>query len=157
VCTFRKSESVIVWGNVIGKSDLERFEWDREKRKKRIFENTRKREREKGDILSLTRVVRLSLSSLSLWRYFKRMRVVSLSLSLSLSLKFTVTSSLCVCVCVYDVNKVPCSYRQPRGNGQFLSRRYRKHSRRLYLCAYRTAQLSHGALAVSRKYFKQSK
>ena len=39
----------------------------REKSKKRIFENTRKREREKGDkILSLTRVVRLSLSSLSL-------------------------------------------------------------------------------------------
>jgi hypothetical protein len=52
---------------VIGKSELERFEWDREKRKKRIFENTRKREREKGDILSLMRVVRLSLVSLEIF------------------------------------------------------------------------------------------
>ena len=74
----------------------------REKSKKESLK-IHEREREKGDkILSLTRVVRLSLSRLSLWRYFKRMRVVclSLSLSLSLSLKFTVTSSLCVCLCL---------------------------------------------------------
>ena len=66
MCTFRKSESVIVWGNVIGKSDLERFEWDREKRAKNKSLKIHEREREKGDkILSLTRVVRLSLVSLS--------------------------------------------------------------------------------------------
>ena len=100
MCTFQKSESVIVWGNVIGKSDLERFEWDREKRKKKIFENTRKREREKGDkILSLTRVVRLSLSSLSLsGDILSIMRVVCVCLSLSLSQIYGYEFFVCVCV-----------------------------------------------------------
>ena len=53
----------------------------------------------------------------------------------------------------------PCSYHQPRGRGQSLSRRYCKHSDSGWscLCANRTAQTSHGALAVSCKYFKQSK
>ena len=51
----------------------------------------------------------------------------------------------------------PCSYRQPFGRGQLLSRRYCKHSGWLFLCASRTARESHGALAVSCKYFKQSK
>ena len=51
----------------------------------------------------------------------------------------------------------PSSYRQPSGNGQLLSRRYCKHSVWLFLCAFRTAQEFQGALAVSRKYFKQSK
>ncbi|CAL6305143.1 unnamed protein product [Bathycoccus prasinos] len=50
----------------------------------------------------------------------------------------------------------PFSYRQPYGNGQLLSRRYCRHSGWLFSCAPRTAQESHGALAVSRKYFKQS-
>jgi len=73
----------------------------REKSKKESLK-IHEREREKGDkILSLTRVVRLSLVSLS-GDILSIMRVVcvSLSLSLSLSLKFTVTSSLCVCLCL---------------------------------------------------------
>ena len=51
----------------------------------------------------------------------------------------------------------PCSYRQPVGRGQLLSRRYCKHSGWLFSCASRTATESQGALAVSCKYFKQSK
>jgi len=51
----------------------------------------------------------------------------------------------------------PCSYRQPTGNGQSFARRYCKHSERLCSCAICTASEFHGALAVSRKYFKQSK
>ena len=51
----------------------------------------------------------------------------------------------------------PSSYCQPLGNGQSLSRRYCKHSVWLFLCAVRTASEFQGALAVSRKYFKQSK
>jgi len=51
----------------------------------------------------------------------------------------------------------PPSYRQPRGRGQLLSRRYCKHSVCLFSCAIRTASESQGALAVSCKYFKQSK
>ena len=47
----------------------------------------------------------------------------------------------------------PCSYRQLGGRGQLLSRRYCKHSG----CACRTAEEFQGALAVSCKYFKQSK
>ena len=57
----------------------------------------------------------------------------------------------------YDVCSSPCSYRQPDGNGQLLLRRYCTHSGCLFLCALRTAQEFHGALAVSCKYFKQSK
>ena len=57
----------------------------------------------------------------------------------------------------YDVCKVPSSYRQLGGRGQLLSRRYFKHSVWLLLCAYITASSSHGALAVSCKYLKQSK
>jgi len=72
-----------------------------------------------------------------------------------LSLSF----SLCVCV-YYELCKVPSSYRQldgKDGRGQLLSRRYCKHSGRFLWCATRTAWLSQGALAVSCKYFKQSK
>jgi len=69
--------------------------------------------------------------------------------------------SLSLCVCVYitrmcfncdlrvydyyddddDSGKCssPCSYRQPSGNGQSLSRRYCKHSGWLFMCAFRTA------------------
>jgi hypothetical protein len=53
--------------------------------------------------------------------------------------------------------KSPRSYRQPSGKGQSLSRRYCTHSVWLFLCAWYTLQSFHGALAVSRKYFKQSK
>ena len=56
-----------------------------------------------------------------------------------------------------DVCNSPCSYRQPSGNGQSLSRRYCRHSGWLFSCATRMAQEFQGALAVSRKYFKQSK
>jgi len=55
------------------------------------------------------------------------------------------------------VYNLPCSYRQPSGKGQLLSRRYCKHSEWFFSSANRTAQESHGALAVSCKYFKQSK
>ena len=51
----------------------------------------------------------------------------------------------------------PRSYRQSHGRGQLLSRRYCTHSVWLFLCASRTASSSQGALAVSCKYFKQSK
>jgi len=51
----------------------------------------------------------------------------------------------------------PSSYRQPLGNGQSLSRRYCKHSEHSFECATYTALASQGALAVSCKYFKQSK
>ena len=57
----------------------------------------------------------------------------------------------------YDVCKVPSSYRQLGGRGQLLSRRYCTHSGRLFSCEQRTAISFQGALAVSRKYFKQSK
>ena len=90
--------------------------------------------------------------------YFRRTaRFVSLFLSLSPSLSF------CYYVTFYsDSDSVtscnsPFSYRQPYGNGQLLSRRYCRHSGWLFSCALRTAQESHGTLAVSRKYFKQSK
>ena len=56
----------------------------------------------------------------------------------------------------YDVCSSPCSYRQPVGRGQLLSRRYCKHSGWLFLCAKYTLQSSQGALAVSRKYFKKN-
>ena len=91
--------------------------------------------------------------------YFRRTaRFVSLFLSLSPSLSF------CYYVKFYSdshsdspICNSPSSYRQPSGNGQLLSRRYCRHSGWLFLCASKTAQESHGALAVSRKYFKQSK
>jgi hypothetical protein len=51
----------------------------------------------------------------------------------------------------------PSSYRQPNGRGQSLSRRYCTQSGWLFSCAERMASSSHGALAVSCKYFKQSK
>ena len=51
----------------------------------------------------------------------------------------------------------PSSIDQPSGKGQSLSRRYCKHSGWSFSCANRTAYLSQGALAVSCKYFKQSK
>ena len=57
----------------------------------------------------------------------------------------------------YDVCKVPSSYCQLGGRGQLLSRRYCTHSGRLFSCEQRTAISFQGALAVSRKYFKQSK
>ena len=62
-----------------------------------------------------------------------------------------------VFMCVYELCNLPRSYRQPNGNGQLLSRRYCTHSGWLFLCAIRTASLFQGALAVSCKYFKQSK
>ena len=39
----------------------------------------------------------------------------------------------------YATRNTPCSYRQPSGNGQLLSRRYCKHSVWLFSCASRTA------------------
>ena len=55
------------------------------------------------------------------------------------------------------MRSIPSSYRQPDGKGQLLSRRYCKHSVWFFTCASRTAQKFQGALAVSCKYFKQSK
>ena len=65
--------------------------------------------------------------------------------------------AVCVCARVYDVCNTPSSYRQPSGNGQFLSRRYCTHSVWFCSCAASTAQEVQRAKAVSRKYFKQSK
>ena len=62
-----------------------------------------------------------------------------------------------VFMCVYELCNLPRSYRQPGGNGQLLSRRYCTHSGWLFRCAPRTASEFQGALAVSCKYFKQSK
>ena len=84
--------------------------------------------------------------------FFSVLCVLCVSLSFFLS--------LCIRARVYNVRNVrntPPSYRQNNGNGQLLSRRYCKHSGRLYSCAKYTAIRSQGALAVSRKYFKQSK
>ena len=77
---------------------------------------------------------------------------VSLSVFLSVLLK-----ALRMFVCVYELCNSPRSYRQPDGNGQLLSRRYCTHSVWLFSCALYTLQAFHGALAVSCKYFKQSK
>ena len=57
----------------------------------------------------------------------------------------------------YCACSTPCSYRQPGGRGQLLPRRYCTQSGCLFSCANRTARESQGALAVSCKYFKQSK
>ena len=73
-------------------------------------------------------------------------------------ISLSVSLSLCECMFYYEgVCKVPCSYRQPSGRGQLLSRRYCKHSGCLCLYAPRTESSSQGAFAVSCKYFKQSK
>jgi len=87
---------------------------------------------------------------------------VFLSQRLFLSLSFSL--SFCYYVKFYSdshsdstICNSPPSYRQPSGNGQLLSRRYCTHSVWSFLCAYRTARESQGALAVSCKYFKQSK
>jgi hypothetical protein len=73
-------------------------------------------------------------------------------------ISLSVSLSLCECMFYYEgVCKVPCSYRQPGGRGQVLSRRYCKHSGCLYLYAPRTESSSQGAFAASCKYFKQSK
>ena len=88
------------------------------------------------------------------------MRVVCalcLSLILILSEFFRSLGFPAFCVCFYEVFNVPSSYRQPGGRGQSFSRRYCTHSVWLFSCAQRTAQWFHGALAVSCKYFKQSK
>ena len=88
------------------------------------------------------------------------MRVVCalcLSLILILSEFFRSLGFPAFCVCFYEVCNAPCSYRQPGGRGQLLSRRYCKHSVWLFQCAPCTDAESHGALAVSCKYFKQSK
>ena len=57
----------------------------------------------------------------------------------------------------YAARSCPSSHDQSSGNGQSLSRRYCTQSVWLFLCAYRTARESQGALAVSCKYFMQSK
>ena len=81
---------------------------------------------------------------------------VSLFLSLCVFCLFYFKLCVRMFLCVYEVCNSPYSYRQPGGRGQLLSRRYCTHSVWLFRCAFRTAQKSHGALAVSRKYFKQS-
>ena len=82
---------------------------------------------------------------------------------------FAIMLSHCVCVITRSYSSdsdsdsdsgtcnSPCSYRQPSGRGQSLSRRYCTHSGWSFSCASRTAPELHGALAVSCKYFKQSK
>ena len=90
--------------------------------------------------------------------------------SLTTSISSFLHYKLCVCArkfCVsehaftirlYDVRNVPSSYRQPGGRGQLLSRRYRTHSGWSFgKFPKANAPLLQGALAVSRKYFKQSK
>ena len=97
------------------------------------------------------------LVSVTAGGYFRRTaRFVSLFLSLSPSLSF------CYYIKFYSDSdsatscNSPFSYRQPYGNGQLLSRRYCRHSGWLFSCAKYTAIRSQGALAFSRKYFKQS-
>ena len=88
----------------------------------------------------MVQVVRINVVYLTITSYF----------SLSLSL-------LCIRARVYDVRNAPSSYRQPCGRRQSLSRRYCEHSVWFFSCASRTAPEFQGALAVSCKYFKQSK
>jgi hypothetical protein len=57
----------------------------------------------------------------------------------------------------YAARSCPSSYDQSSGNGQSLSRRYCTHSVWLFSCAPSRAYSSQGVLAVSCKYFKQSK
>jgi hypothetical protein len=57
----------------------------------------------------------------------------------------------------YAARSCPSSYDQSSGNGQSLSRRYCTQWVWLNRCAFFTDREFHGALAVSRKYFKQSK
>ena len=74
-------------------------------------------------------------------------------------ISLSVSLSLCECMFYHyeGACKVPCSYRQPSGRGQLLSRRYCKHSVWYLSCAPRTAKSFNGTLAVPCKYFKQSK
>ena len=94
----------------------------------------------------------------------RRQNFKSIFLGASLSLhefciSLSVSLSLCECMFYHyeGVCKVPCSYRQWSGRGQLLSRRYCTHSGWLFSCASVYVQSSQGALAVSCKYFKQSK
>ena len=51
-------------------------------------------------------------------------------------ISLSVSLSLCECMFYYEgACKVPCSYRQPSGRGQLLSRRYCTHSVWLFSCA----------------------
>ena len=100
-----------------------------------------------------------------LWRRREEKEAKLLSIFLGASLllhefciSLSVSLSLCECMFYYEgVCKVPCSYRQPSGRGQLLSRRYCKHSVWYLSCAPRTAKSFNGTLAVPCKYFKQSK
>ena len=71
--------------------------------------------------------------------YIFKQFFVSLSSSSSSTKRmfFCLSLSLFLCVRVYEACKVPSSYRQLRGRGQLLSRRYCKHSVWLFLCAFR--------------------
>jgi len=66
---------------------------------------------------------------------FRRVRVFTRALNLLFKLQ-----AVCECARVYDVCNTPSSYRQPSGNGQFLSRRYCKHSVWFFSCASSTAR-----------------
>ena len=73
----------------------------------------------------------------------KKRYAIKLSLSVCVllqGLSLSLSLSLCIRARVYDVCKVPSSYRQPRGNRQLLSRRYCTHSGWLFSCASRTAR-----------------
>ena len=110
--------------------------------------------------MMMVQILRFCGSLVSLKILLLIMRVVCalcLSLILILSEFFRSLGFPAFCVCFYELCNSPRSYRQPDGNGQLLSRRYCKHSVCLFSCASRTARESHGALAVSCKYFKQSK
>ena len=111
-------------------------------------------------LMMMVQILRFCGSLVSLKILLLIMRVVCalcLSLILILSEFFRSLGFPAFCVCFYELCNSPRSYRQPDGNGQLLSRRYWKHSVCLFSCASRTARESHGALAVSCKYFKQSK
>jgi hypothetical protein len=67
---------------------------------------------------------------------FRRVALITRVLYLSLCFTLSVSLSLCECMFYYEgVCKVPCSYRQPSGRGQLLSRRYCTHSVWLFSCA----------------------
>ena len=58
-------------------------------------------------------------------QFFVSLKAVVLNVCffVSLFLSFSLSLFLSLCVCVYEVCKVPSSYRQPGGRGQLLSRR----------------------------------
>ena len=72
-----------------------------------------------------------------------------------------ISLSLSLFVCKSDYNlglfSIPCSYDQPCGKGQSLSRRYCKHSGWLFSCADRTVASPQGALTSSCKYLRHSR